>query len=91
MSEKPGSIVPMGITILQRDKTGNIRAMIPNVTKNSIVPEGKDNEDGEHLEKSGKDLDEESTAQNFLNIVQQGDISSRQTEKVKSATKGRKK
>lgn len=91
MSEKPGSIVPMGITILQRDKTCNIRAMIPNVTKNSIVPEGKDNEDEEHLEKSGKDLDEESTAQNFLNIVQQGDISSRQTEKVKSATKGRKK
>lgn len=43
------------------------------------------------MEKSGKDLDEESTTQNFLNVAKRGDISPRLIEKVKSAAKGRRK
>ncbi|XP_016484601.1 uncharacterized protein LOC107805125 [Nicotiana tabacum] len=39
----------------------------------------------------GKDLDDESTTQNFLNIARQGDISPRQMEKGKLAGRGRKK
>lgn len=52
---------------------------------NSIIDKG------ENMEKSGKDLDEESTTQNFLNVAKRGDISPRLIEKVKSAAKGRRK
>lgn len=39
----------------------------------------------------GKDLDKESTTQNFLNVARQGDLSPRHMEQGKSAAKGRKK
>lgn len=43
------------------------------------------------MEITGKDLDEKSTAQNFINVARQGDISPRQMEKGKAAAKGKKK
>lgn len=45
----------------------------------------------DHAEQKGRDIDEESTAQNFLNVAKKGDLSPRLIEIVKSATKGRKK
>lgn len=39
----------------------------------------------------GKDFDEESTTQNFMNMARQGDLSPRHMDKVKSVGKGRKK
>lgn len=46
---------------------------------------------GDHFNILGKDLDEESSAQNFRNIARQGDLSPRHNNKGKSATKGRNK
>lgn len=42
-------------------------------------------------ENKGKDLDEKSTAQNFINVARQGDLSPRQVDKGRSNDKGRKK
>ncbi|XP_070017818.1 uncharacterized protein [Nicotiana sylvestris] len=44
-----------------------------------------------HAEHKGRDMDEESTTQNFLNVAKQGDLSPRLIDIVKSATKGKKK
>nr|XP_009768841.1 PREDICTED: uncharacterized protein LOC104219801 [Nicotiana sylvestris] len=44
-----------------------------------------------HAELKGRDMDEEYTAHNFLNVSKQGDLSPRHIELEKSAAKGKKK
>lgn len=55
-----------------------------------MVPQQQER-DEENIKIKGKDLDEESTAQNIINVARQGDISPRHIEKGKSAAKGNKK
>lgn len=49
------------------------------------------NVDDGNITGKGKDLDEESTAQNFMNVARQGDLSPRLIAKGKSTGKCRKK
>lgn len=49
------------------------------------------NEDEIDQRGKGKDMDAESTKQNFIHVAMQGDISPRIMEKVKSAGRGRRK
>lgn len=68
------------------EKTGT--SLIPKPVKSQLVNQVE--HDGDRAI-GGKDMDEESTAQNLLNIARQGDLSPRQIEKGKSTGKGRKK
>lgn len=64
---------------------------LPKGWKKQLILQEDDGVDDDNEDKGGKDLDKESTAQNFKNAARQGDISSRQREKGKSVGKGRKK
>lgn len=48
-------------------------------------------EDNENLGVVGRDMDEESTTQNFQKVARQGDLFPRHSERGKSVEKGRKK
>lgn len=65
--------------------------LVQKPVKTHIVTHLQQGEVHGNLEVQGKDLDEEYTIQNFINIARQGDISPRQIEKGKSTGKGRKK
>lgn len=53
------------------------------------VKDFQEEEEESQIDK-GKDLDAESTAQNFMHIARQGDLLPRQVEKGRSAGRGKK-
>lgn len=59
--------------------------------KTNIFAQTHTDGDTAFLEAKGKDLDQESTTQNILNIARKGDLSPRHIEKGKSTGKGKKK
>ncbi|XP_070032135.1 uncharacterized protein [Nicotiana tomentosiformis] len=91
---QPKNTVPLESTQLKLQKKGEEQAMVPKLQKpNTVDALGVNdaNDVDEEVDRTCKDLDQESTAQNFLNVARQGDLSPRHIEKAKSAAKGRKK
>lgn len=86
-----GINVPLNLTMLQNKENVREQAVISTQKNSNIVTAEGDKEVGVQADHAVKDLDEESTAQNCLNVAKQGDLSPRHIEKVKSAVKGRKK
>lgn len=74
--------------------TGNensMQAVMPRPIKNQIAPQIQHDGEEVKLGATGKDLDQESTTQNFYNVTREGAVSPREIEKKKSTSKGRKK
>lgn len=67
------------------------KSLIPKPIKNQLVPNENNGEDTEKLRGAGKDMDEESTTQNFQNVTRKGDLSPRHVDRRKSVGQGRKK
>jgi len=64
--------------------------LIPKPIHNQLIVQ--DNAEEEQLKRNkGKNMDAESTTQNFINVSRKGDISPRQIETGKSAVRGKKK
>nr|XP_009587917.1 uncharacterized protein LOC104085557 [Nicotiana tomentosiformis] len=84
-------IVPLNPVQLQNKNNDGEQAMTTTQENTGVVA----TEGAKKLEvladHANKDLDEDSTPQNFLNVARQGDLSPRHIEKVKSVAKGRKK
>nr|XP_016509082.1 PREDICTED: uncharacterized protein LOC107826604 [Nicotiana tabacum] len=59
--------------------------------RNQLAAQQKDHGNNENVGGKWRDMDEESTARNFMNVARQGDLSPREIEKGKSAGRGKKK
>ncbi|XP_019257603.1 PREDICTED: uncharacterized protein LOC109235805 [Nicotiana attenuata] len=66
------------------------RSLIPNPIGNQIEFPVENEGNADNLEGKGRDLDAESTCQNFRNIAKQGDLSPRYLDKGKSVGRGKK-
>lgn len=86
--------VPLKSSQLKLLKRGGEHAVIPkfeNVGNMTTMGETDARDPYDENDNSGRDMDQESTTQNFLSVARQGYLSPRHIEKVKSAAKGRKK
>ncbi|XP_019240885.1 PREDICTED: uncharacterized protein LOC109220870 [Nicotiana attenuata] len=99
VDDKEGEAVEVNKKKKMQELTGNIDPLgnnqnddaIVSITKGSnMMVAAKEKLIGAQ-EDQAADMDEESTAQNFLNIARQGDLSPRQIDQVKSAAKGKRK
>ncbi|XP_009803099.2 uncharacterized protein [Nicotiana sylvestris] len=88
-----GSNVPLNNTMLLTNERAEKDAELINQAEDIVTSKEavEAHDQVNHEELKGRDMDEESTAQKFLNVVKQGDLSPRLIELVKSATKGKKK
>lgn len=86
-----GSTAPLKPTQLQNKKNRGEQTVISIPKNSNIMASLGDKEVAVRSEHAAKDMDDESTAQNFLNIAKQGDLSPRHIDQVKSDAKGRKK
>lgn len=65
--------------------------VVPKPIKNQLSRQHQMVEEENNGERIGKDMDEETTTQNFTNIARQCDLSPRQIDKVNSFGRGKKK
>lgn len=77
--------------IEQMIKDNAAKILIPKPTKNQIAAAEQQKKMEDNTGGKGRDLDVESTSQNFMNIARQGDLSPKHIEKGKSVGRGRKK
>ncbi|XP_019231592.1 PREDICTED: uncharacterized protein LOC109212408 [Nicotiana attenuata] len=76
---------------VDQPKANEDKLMMHKSTKNQIATTEQQKDMEDDTSSKGRDLDAESTCQNFRNVARQGDISPRFMEKGKSAGRGRKK
>lgn len=67
------------------------KSLIPKLVNKQLVANKINVEDNENLGVVGRDMDKESTTQNFQKVARQGDLSPRHSECGKLVGKGRKK
>lgn len=82
-------ISPKNDQLLKMPKISVNKSLIPKPVKNKLVNQEVVHDEEGNNAKKGRDLDEESAVQNFMNVARQGDFSPRQIEKGKSVDKGR--
>ncbi|XP_019246470.1 PREDICTED: uncharacterized protein DDB_G0290685-like [Nicotiana attenuata] len=93
LQESNGITVLLNSAQLQTSNMQSDQDVLPISQANIVVPQRtmEVEEQLGHAKKTGRDMDEESSIQNILNVAKQGDLSPRHIEQVKSAAKGRRK